>query len=460
MVKDMEYLFDDIPPKHSMESLYKENISLRERLATIASRSKIPHFLKDYFKSLNIIFFSTDLDLQPHHAIGEIQAITGYKLQDFIDGMIRIEHLIHPEDLQAFMESYQYMLDTHKTQNIEFRIISTQGLIRWLNVIAVPITNESEQIVSVEGLVIDITSRKKNEAALIGREAHLDSILRSVQDVIWSITPDTFELIYISPAAKSVYGYPLEQIYADSINGFKLMNTPHQMMLDNFSTLLDQGSIEFEYPFLHPSGEKIWISRKAHFAHDGQGYVARIDGTDTDITRRRQAEDTLRYISMHDYLTGLYNRFYFEKEMFAIDDAVLDSVGLIVCDVDGLKTINDNFGHTAGDQLLKQCASVLICCFTHNEIISRIGGDEFTILIRGCSAGRLEKLVRNLRITIFKQNQSQSSEYPLSISIGHALKSSPEIKMSDVFRHADNMMYAEKPNNRQRLKKLYRTLKL
>jgi len=146
---------------------------------------------------------------------------------------------------------------------------------------------------------------------------------------------------------------------------------------------------------------------------------------------------------MHDYLTGLFNRFYFEQEMHAVNIAAQDSVGLIVCDVDGLKYVNDNMGHEAGDQLLIKCSAVLKTSFRQDEVVARIGGDEFTILIKNCTAQKLKHSVEQLRRAIVDHNKLSSS-FPLSLSIGHAMKSSPDMIMREVFRRADNMMYAEK----------------
>jgi diguanylate cyclase (GGDEF)-like protein len=203
-----------------------------------------------------------------------------------------------------------------------------------------------------------------------------------------------------------------------------------------------------------------WLHRRAHFAKDAYGFVARIDGTDVDITRRKEAEDTLRYISTHDALTGIYNRFSFEKEMHAIDSNNEKDVGLIVCDVDGLKYINDNLGHDAGDILLKQCAEVLESVFCNeNEIVSRIGGDEFTVIIKNCIAEELENAVQELRQAVSDYNQNKAV-YPLSISIGYAYKGAEDTSMGEIFSQADNLMYAEKPEKRKGIKKLYRTIKV
>ncbi|MEN6326559.1 MAG: diguanylate cyclase [Syntrophomonas sp.] len=410
-------------------------------------------------QALNIIAYGLNDTFLPLYYIGAVDGITGYSEADFLSAKVYWEQLIHPEDLQLYHDACQSLITSRKAQTFEYRIISGEGRIIWLKDMAVPILDESQNFVSIEGLIIDISQQKSIEEELLDRQAHLDSILNSVQDVIWSVSPDSFELLYISPAAEKVYGYTLDEFYDDALHGNHLLKSTHEMIIDNFSTLIHQGWFEVEFCIELPNGQNRWLHRRAHFAHDAHGSIARIDGIDVDITRRKQAEDSLRYISLHDYLTGLYNRFYFEKEMLAIDETGLDSAGLIVCDVDGLKLINDNLGHEAGDTLLRDCAQVLNTCFNQDEIISRIGGDEFTIIIKNCSLTQLEESVAKLEQTIVEHNLGKPS-YPLSLSIGHALKSSPDNKMRNVFRVADNLMYAEKPEKRRSFKKLFRSLKI
>ncbi|MEN6460513.1 MAG: sensor domain-containing diguanylate cyclase [Syntrophomonas sp.] len=263
--------------------------------------------------------------------------------------------------------------------------------------------------------------------------------------------------MYVNPAAKMVYGYPLGEMNADESDSYLFSQTNQELLLENFTTLLQRGWFETEFCISLPDGEKRWLNRRAHFARDAHGVVARIDGIDIDFTRRKQAEDTLKYISLHDSLTGLFNRFFFEEEMQRLDKDTFQSAGLIICDIDGLKIVNDNLGHEAGDQLLKRCAKVLKCCFNKEQVISRIGGDEFAVLIKNCSTMELTSAIDSLRQTIADHNSCSSYPFPLSLSTGMALKSSAEVQMSEVFRQADNMMYAEKPSSHQRFHDLFQS---
>lgn len=442
-----------------LKRLQMENERLHEELALLqTSQDEVIKLRGEYLRALNIISYSLKPDGSVNYYVGAVFQISGYEAEDFIAGTVDWTNLIHPEDLPCYRESRTFVMQKLEAETHEYRIVSGQGQIKWLNDMAVPILDSQGRLLSIEGFILDVSIQKRTELDLLERQMQLDSILNSVQDVIWSVSPDNFELLYISPSAENVYGYSLAEIYDDAHNGYKLLKTSYSILVENFNTLLQQGWFEVEFPLVLPNGEKHWITRRAHFANDAHGYIARIDGTDIDITRRKQAEESLRYISVHDPLTGVMNRFAFEQEMRDIDNKAVNNVGLIVCDVDGLKTINDNLGHEAGDHLLKDCAEVLKKCFGKAEIVSRIGGDEFTILLKECKREELEVAVKQLRDSIDHYNQG-NPRYPISLSIGHSYKSSSEVTMSEVFRQADNLMYAEKPERKRTFQKLYRTLK-
>lgn len=147
-------------------------------------------------------------------------------------------------------------------------------------------------------------------------------------------------------------------------------------------------------------------------------------------------------MSCHDALTGLYNRFYFEEQMQRVEKNGNTPIGLIMCDVDGLKLINDTLGHDKGDVLLKSVAEVLMASFRREDTIARVGGDEFAILLPGTDRKALEKTVNRLRNNIKDYNEKNNNMW-ISLSIGYAVREAGNISMQDLFRQADNAMYRE-----------------
>jgi len=162
-----------------------------------------------------------------------------------------------------------------------------------------------------------------------------------------------------------------------------------------------------------------------------------------DVTERNQMESKLKYLSMHDVLTGLYNRAYFEEVIHKLEDKPNSPVSIIVCDVDGLKIINDTFGHAAGDDLLKAAAAIIRQSFRESDAITRIGGDEFAVVLPNCPYDMAQMLCQRLLDNIDQYNR-RNPQFPLYISKGIATSAGLTGELHNVFKEADNNMYREK----------------
>lgn len=166
---------------------------------------------------------------------------------------------------------------------------------------------------------------------------------------------------------------------------------------------------------------------------------------------RRKLEDRLTYLSIHDPLTGLYNRTQFSLELERLQQPQFAPVGMIVGDLDGLKLINDTWGHQSGDSLLKAAANILKQSCPDNATVTRIGGDEFVLLLPSTTLATLENLCRTIALAIATYNQTSplSEGIVLSLSLGFALADSAYTDLQEVFKIADNNMYREKLNQSQ-----------
>ncbi|MCD4672675.1 MAG: diguanylate cyclase [Anaerolineaceae bacterium] len=161
-----------------------------------------------------------------------------------------------------------------------------------------------------------------------------------------------------------------------------------------------------------------------------------------DITERKKAETKLKQMSTHDGLTGLYNRAFFDEEMARLEDNRQSPVSIVMTDLDDLKKINDCFGHAVGDKMLQQTAKVLKDAFRTEDIIARIGGDEFAVLLPNITADAAENMVQRIKDNLKIQN-TDSSQPALYLSLG---VSTAEINTSliDALKQADTHMYLDK----------------
>lgn len=157
----------------------------------------------------------------------------------------------------------------------------------------------------------------------------------------------------------------------------------------------------------------------------------------------RASEERYRHLSITDSLTGLHNRTYFEQEMHRLEAEKCVPVGIVLCDVDGLKLVNDTLGHDAGDELLLAAARVLKETYPGGGAVARIGGDEFAMLLPGSDETATGRVCSRLRDGVDTYNAA-NPERPLSASIGFAARSDTSKSMSDLFKEADDNMYREK----------------
>ncbi|MFA5383598.1 MAG: CHASE4 domain-containing protein [Eubacteriales bacterium] len=218
----------------------------------------------------------------------------------------------------------------------------------------------------------------------------------------------------------------------------------------NFLKLLDERKkLElYETDLQSIDGKKITVLQNIIGKSDQNGCLTGIHGYIFDITERKAMEEQLKYLSLHDPLTGLYNRAYFEEEMRRLGSGRFSPVGIIICDVDGLKLINDSIGHNRGDALLIAAARVIGKAFRANDMIARIGGDEFAVLIPNGDITTVEKACQRMKEQIIIYNGT-SPEFTLNISIGYAVSGDSVINMEELFAEADNSMYREKILHRQ-----------
>jgi len=181
---------------------------------------------------------------------------------------------------------------------------------------------------------------------------------------------------------------------------------------------------------------------------DDSGNIVRSIGMIQDITERKQMEEKLEEMSIYDSLTGLYNRNFFEEEMKRLSDGRHNPLGVIVCDLDGLKFLNDTLGHQAGDHMLANIAEILRQNFRSSDIIARIGGDEFAVLLTETESDEVELMLQRLRDAVRDYNSTEP-EMPLSLSVGHALGDGETADIQPLFREADNRMYREKIQHKE-----------
>lgn len=205
---------------------------------------------------------------------------------------------------------------------------------------------------------------------------------------------------------------------------------------------------QLEKRYLHKLGFDVWASCSASLVRDAKSQPLHFIFQIQDITERKRAEAAIQTLSLVDELTGLYNR----RGFLAFSQQHLNSLqrtnkGVVVvyADLDGLKKINDSFGHKEGDRALMKTAELLKETFRSSDVLARLGGDEFTALAAVEPDGGISSLVSRIHEKFDKHNALRVSPYKLSISIGIALFDCEKSQsMEELMSQADAAMYENK----------------
>ncbi|MDD5496961.1 MAG: diguanylate cyclase [Atribacterota bacterium] len=253
-------------------------------------------------------------------------------------------------------------------------------------------------------------------------------------------------ITFVNKKGAKMLGYTVEELKEKTI--WQIFSSPEcKNIKTNIENFLSQEKIYPQaYSLIKKDQSLIPVEIHATAIRDEKGKVIGFQGIILDMTLRKEYEDKIRYLSFHDKLTGLYNRAYFEEELQRLDHSRNLPISIIIGDVNNLKMINDTFGHQHGDQLLCSIANVLKSCFRKSDIISRWGGDEFSIILPHTSKEKGIDIISRINKACLRKS---TLTLPLSISMGIATKVSPSENINSVVREAEGKMYRYKIIDKQ-----------
>ncbi len=295
------------------------------------------------------------------------------------------------------------------------------------------------QLVGGYAIYTDIRKMKEVEEAAKRHQMQMESIFRYSPDGIAQMDMQ-LRIMKINETFSKIFGFTQEEAEGKTIDDLIAdpLHLGEAIKINRMA--LENRMIEIESKRRRKDGSLIKVSiRGGPTIIDGEiiGYHAIY----TDITERKEREQQIEELSYCDQLTGLFNRRYYMEKLKEYDVEKYLPLTMVIADVNGLKLVNDSFGHMAGDELLAKAAKVLLEGKRENDLLARLGGDEFIFLLPNTTGNeavtRIEEYKRSAENTMIET-------IPLSISFGVATKNRHGESVETIFKKAEDQMYNNK----------------
>lgn len=326
-----------------------------------------------------------------HHTyyIGpQVEAMLGITREEWLGNDELWEQMMHPEDWPAMSTEYdEYVGGPGGILVQQYRIIRPDdGRTIWVrdecNSAVDPTTGKR----IIVGVMFDITSQKHLEDQLRTAEAKNRTLIEQIPNIVWiePLPGNDDEEPYVSAGVETLFGVERSVWLTTDWWAEHLHPTDRDRVLEfRRNVLVDRSASRIEYRIMSAHGIEVWIGQVSQVVMSN-GHPWMVQSLLENITVRKLAEVQLQYRATHDPLTALANRALIEESLgTALARATRhhSAVAILFCDVDAFKRANDTFGHEAGDQILREIAARLVSSVRESDMVGRLGGDEFLVLL-------------------------------------------------------------------------------
>jgi diguanylate cyclase (GGDEF)-like protein/PAS domain S-box-containing protein len=389
----------------------------------------------------------------------EVYRIFGREPGRFIPDIDSVADSVHPDDRPRVLQAIEQVRQDGTSLTLDHRVVLPDGSIRHVTCQGEALRDAAGRITGLRGTVQEVTERKQAEAALFEAKERAQVTLHSIGDAVIT-TDDQAVVNYLNPVAEALTGWstaeatgqPLGKVFR-IFNEFTLQpaDSPVEICLQEGRTV----DLTNHTVLISRDGSTRAIEDSAAPIRDREGRTLGAVLVFHDVSRTRQMARQLSWQATHDTLTGLYNRYEFEMRLTEALAHVRERPGhhaVLYMDLDQFKVVNDTCGHSAGDELLKQLAYLLMSKVRDSDTLARLGGDEFGVLLENCPLEKAQEIAHALRQTVRAFRFTwKGNTFQVGISIGLVMIEDDSMELSEILSAADMACYAAKDRGRDRI---------
>jgi diguanylate cyclase (GGDEF)-like protein/PAS domain S-box-containing protein/putative nucleotidyltransferase with HDIG domain len=314
--------------------------------------------------------------------------------------------------------------------------------VEWIEWIDMAIFDEQGEIYTYYSLGLDVSARKNLEIKEQEELAMLRTLINSHKAVMIFINPDNGKIMDANPAACTFYGYSKEELLQLRIHDINML--PLERVDQLVSDVKEASQEFFTFPHRLKSGEIRMVHVYSSPIKINEKTI--LYSIIFDVTDKELALKEINYLAYNDFLTGLHNRRFFEETFVRFSHQNI-SMGLLLADINGLKLVNDHYGHRCGDFLINEAVQHIKKYLPSVDVFARIGGDEFAILIKDITHEELTQLSDQLEKELELEVDYHDQKLYLSVSFGVALQDQTQNTLDALFKVAESMLQERKNYN-------------
>jgi diguanylate cyclase (GGDEF)-like protein/PAS domain S-box-containing protein len=399
--------------------------------------------------NMNDVIFLYGMDRKLRYVTPSFEDLTGFTVEELFARNFLND--VHPDDEARMLPLWRAVFDGESYTGAEFRIINSDGREKWCWSAGSPVRDASGAQIGVQIRDADITARKKAELRLRASEERSRLIIDTTEDAFLALDAEALAMEW-NRAAAEMFGFERDEVIGRDIISLVLAEESYQAMAE----LLDRAAAagpDADHPPAElvgrrRTGEEFPVEVALWPLQTGEDLT--FNAFIRDITERKLREERVTFLAYHDQLTGLPNRTMFEHHLdLVLARAAHDgtAAALLYLDVDKFKHVNDTFGHDAGDELLKEVAKRLRAAARASDLVVRLGGDEFLIVLGDVpveSAATVAEGVARRVCQAFERPFDVGGGFTTSSSIGIGLFPADAHDAKSLLSAADLGMYASK----------------